>query len=242
MAKNLTPTEQEKAFTTIQTQVRTMQIEVQKFLDKIKASLRNKKASATPKDATEILKLIEKTIDSIENLSQKIQASPQKNLDIVTRLHQLVRNAFTLGEHNMMTELQESITILMGPLAEHQNHEQSMYGYLQRNFDGTGIDVKNNLYTQVGLPASPSHESIMHRYRQIIEGPFDAQTKFIWRQIHYLMRQPIGMLMYELWINDKSAFNAVFAKLPKNELIQLYQYLNMKYRQQVYEISGPAFN
>lgn len=235
-AKDFTLSEQEKAFTTIQAQVRTMQIEVQKFLDKIKTSVRNKKTSVTAKDATGILQLIEKTIGSVEDLSHKIQASSQKNTDVVNRLHQLVRNVFSLGEHNIMTELQESITILMGPLTD-QHHEQSMATYLQRNFAGTGIDINKNIYTQVGLPASPSHDQIMNRYQQVIESNVDSQTKFIWRQIQYLMRQPIGMLMYDLWLNDKAVFNAVFAKLPKNELILLYQYLNVKYRQQIYEIA-----
>lgn len=243
-ADNFSPTDQEKSLSAIQAQVRDMQIDVKKMLDKIKTSFSSKKISITKADVTKTIQSIEQTLKKITDLANRIQQSPTKNSAVVSKLHQLMENVFTLGnETNIMTELQESVSLLMAPLQNQQNPQQSMLDYLQTNFKNTSLDVQKNIYTQIGLSASPTHEEIMQQFSKITQDPSQSeQTKFRWRQMQYLMRQPIGKMMYDLWLQDKPGFNSVVSKLPKQELVQLYQYINVGYRQKVYELTDALKN
>lgn len=243
-AENFSPTDQEKSLSAIQAQVRNLQIDVQKMLDKIKNSFNSKKVSITKIDITKTIQSIEQTLKQITDVANRIQQSSTKNKTVVMKLHQLMENVFKLGnETNIMTELQESVSLLMAPLQNQQNPQQSMLDYLQTNFNGTGLDVQKNIYVQLGLAPLPTQEQVLREFAKITEDPKQSeQTKFRWRQMQYLMRQPIGKMMYDLWLQDASAFNAVVSKLPKQELIQLYQYMNMAYRQKVYELTEQLQN
>jgi hypothetical protein len=66
--------------------------------------------------------------------------------------------------------------------------------------------------------------------RRVIQDPSQkSETLSAWRQVNYVTRQPIGMLLYNLWYNDKAHFEAVFLKLPKKEIVEAFQYLNVDY-------------
>lgn len=239
-ASDFASSEQLKAFENIQTQVKNLQIDVQKTLDTLKKSFTEKKSLVTAPQIQSLLTKIQQTINTIENFVAKIKQSKIQNTAVIQKLHQLMKNVFSLGnETNIMTELQESVSLLMGPLQNQKEPDKGMRAYLQRNFSNTGIDLDASIYPQVGLPEKPTHAEIMNRYTQMIENKdIPASTKFIWRQLQYIMRQPIGMLMYNLWLQNKKAFSAVFSNLPKSAFVELYNYLNITYRQKVYELSA----
>ncbi len=211
----------------IQAAVQKMNTQAQATLDKLKRTLDSGQLSITAKDITSLLATIQQTISQIESYAKQIEQDKAKNAQAIAQLKKLIEDELKLGRANTMTELQESFTLLMGPLENQKDPLASMLTYVQNNFKNTGIDISKNIYLQAGLPEKPTHQQLMTQYQKEVNDPAIPETKKKqWRQITYFTRQPAGMLMYNLWFFNKPGFTAVFSKLPKNELTQFFQYLS----------------